>query len=234
MLSGIGDSKILQENNIPLKHELKQVGKNLIDNGYIIIKYQTQNFSIGQSIPIALINTQSSTTPNTFFVVQLNNNTKQLSFMIVNASPKSPTGFISLYNSNPLMPPKINYEYLTGPQDLEIFINAINYIRQIMSTETIQNYDRVTEISPGLQQTDLSTFIKTALGPTNHFLGTCSMGKTAENSVVDNYFKVHGIHNLRVVDASVFPANFSSKAGPCLTIHALAEKAAYILYKIYS
>jgi choline dehydrogenase-like flavoprotein len=49
MLSGIGDPQILQANAIPIKHQLKQVGKNLIDNKMLIMKFQTQNFSIGQS-----------------------------------------------------------------------------------------------------------------------------------------------------------------------------------------
>jgi len=236
MLSGIGDSKILQENNISIKHQLKQVGKNLIDNGMIIMKYETQNFSIDQSIPVALINNQLHTTasnPNTFFILKMDNTTKHLYVIIFNASPKSTIGFISLHNSNPLIPPKIILDYLTDSKDLEIFINAIKYIRKIMSTETMKKYAKLTEILPGLEEIDLSAYIRSTLILSNHFLGTCSMGQNAENSVIDSQFKVHGINNLRVVDASIFPANFSSKSGPFLTIHALAEKAAHILYQTH-
>ncbi len=236
MLSGIGDPHILQENNISIKHELKQVGKHLIDNGMIIMKYETQNFSIDQSIPVALINNQLHTTsinPNTFFIFKMDNNTKDLYVIILNASPKSTIGFISLHNSNPFMPPKIILDYLTDPKDLETFINAIKYIRNIMSTETMNKYAKLTEILPGLKETDLSTYIKNTLTPSNHFVGTCSMGQNSENSVIDSHFKVHGINNLRVVDASIFPTNFSSKSGPFLTVHALAEKAAHILYQTH-
>jgi choline dehydrogenase-like flavoprotein len=52
--------------------------------------------------------------------------------------------------------------------------------------------------------------------------------------IMTHIVQVHGIDNLRVVDASVFPVNFSSKSGPFLTVHDLAEKAASILYKTCS
>jgi choline dehydrogenase len=236
MLSGIGDPKILQENHITIKHELKQVGRNLIDNGVIIMKYETQNFSIGESRPVALINNQLHTTannPNTFFILKMNNITKELYVIIFNASPKSTVGFISLHNSNPLTPPKIILDYLTDRKDLETFINAIKYVRKVMSTETMKKYAKLTEILPRLEETDLAAYVKNTLTPSNHFIGTCSMGRNAETSVVDNRFKVHGLNNLRVVDASVFPTNFSTKSGPFLTVHALAEKAAHILHQTY-
>jgi len=103
-----------------------------------------------------------------------------------------------------------------------------------MSTDTMKNYAKINEILPGLEETDLSAFIKNTLTPSHHFVATCSMGQNAENSVVNSHFKVHGINNLRVVDASIFPMNFSTKSGPFLTVHALAEKAAHILRQTYS
>ena len=38
-----------------------------------------------------------------------------------------------------------------------------------------------------------------------HPVGTCIMGKDANNSVVDPSLRVHGCDALRVIDASVFP-----------------------------
>ncbi len=78
------------------------------------------------------------------------------------------------------------------------------------------------------------SLIKNHLQSSYHFVGTCSIGQNAENSVVNNRFQVHGIKNLRVVDASIFPANFTSKTGPFLTVHALAERAAAVLRQTYS
>ncbi|CAF4051463.1 unnamed protein product [Adineta steineri] len=207
MLSGIGDRNILQENQIPTKHELKHVGKNLMDNGVIIIQYQIKNLTIGDSIPIAFINSQSRTTnnnSNTFFVLKEDKNTKQWDAVIFNPSPKSTIDSISLHSSNPLMSPKITVDYLKDPQDLNKVINAIHYIRKVMSTNTMKQYGNITELLPGSKETDLSTYIRNTLFPSSHFTSTCSIGRAAEDSVVDSHFKVHGISNLRVVDASVF------------------------------
>ena len=38
-----------------------------------------------------------------------------------------------------------------------------------------------------------------------HQCGTCRMGMNVRDSVVDNKLKVHGIKNLRIADASIFP-----------------------------
>ncbi|CAF2269157.1 unnamed protein product [Rotaria magnacalcarata] len=234
MLSGIGDPDILQKNQITVKHELRQVGKNLMDNGAIIMQYQAENLPINQSIPVGLVNTQSPTTslnPDIFFILKMNKQAKQLFVVIFNATPKSAIGSISLHNANPLTPPKISLNYFEDKEDLQTFINGINYVRKFMSTNALDKFDPIIEILPGLKETDLGTYITDTLTPSYHFIGTCCMGQNAQNSVVDNNFKVHGIKNLRIVDGSVFPAGFASKAGPCLTIYALAEKVVDLLRK---
>jgi choline dehydrogenase-like flavoprotein len=215
-----------------VKHTLKQVGKNLIDNGAVFVEYETRNFSVGESIPVALVNMQSctkNTNPDTFFILKMDHQANRLAVVIINASPKSATDIVSLYNANPLRSPKIELDYLKDQRDVKIFVDAINYVRKVLSTKAITMFASLNEIVPGMNQTDLSTYVRSTITPANHFSGTCSMGLNANDSVVNNQFKVHGVDNLRVVDASVFPRGFVSKMGPCLTIYALAEKAAHLL-----
>jgi 5-(hydroxymethyl)furfural/furfural oxidase len=57
-----------------------------------------------------------------------------------------------------------------------------------------------------------------------HPVGTCSMGKADDPmAVVDDEFRVHGIGNLFVVDASVMPAITSANTNlPTLMLAELA------------
>ncbi|CAF3708199.1 unnamed protein product [Rotaria sp. Silwood1] len=237
MLSGIGDPNILRQHQLPVKHELKQVGKNLMDNGLIFVHYNAENLPIYKSKPVGLVNLQLRTTntnANMFFILKMNEKTKRLTVLILNALPKSTTGSISLHNTSPLAPPEITLNYLEHKEDLQTFIDSIHYVRKIIATDALKKFGPIVEISPGIENMNLAKYIKDTLVPAPHFVGTCSMGQNAQDSVVNNQFKVHGINNLRIVDASVFPAGLASKMGPCLTVYALAEKAADLLYNEYS
>jgi len=60
-----------------------------------------------------------------------------------------------------------------------------------------------------------------------HTVGTCRMGRSADDSVVDAQLRVHGIAGLRVADASVMPTIPSSNTNaPSIMI---GEKAAELL-----
>ncbi len=61
------------------------------------------------------------------------------------------------------------------------------------------------------------------MSTTAHIIGGCPMGKTKEEGVVDEFFKVHGYDNMYVVDGSIIPSNLG--VNPSLTITALAEYA---------
>ena len=58
-----------------------------------------------------------------------------------------------------------------------------------------------------------------------HVFGTCIMGDDPEKSVVDSDQRLHGIENLYITDASVFPSSGGGES-PSLTIEALSLRAA--------
>ncbi|CAH0546691.1 unnamed protein product [Brassicogethes aeneus] len=64
-----------------------------------------------------------------------------------------------------------------------------------------------------------------------HPVGTCPMGPNPKKYVVNHELKVHGVHRLRVADASVFPLTLSGHPNaPCVMI---GEKLAIHLKKQY-
>jgi len=56
-------------------------------------------------------------------------------------------------------------------------------------------------------------------------MGTCRMGRDPGSTVVDQYGRLHGMHNLFVADASVFPSCLG--VNPQVTIMALATRTAF-------
>lgn len=67
------------------------------------------------------------------------------------------------------------------------------------------------------------TEVTLGLASTAHILGGCPMGKTKEEGVVDEYFRVHGYPNMLILDGSIMPCNLG--VNPSLTITALSEYA---------
>ncbi len=61
----------------------------------------------------------------------------------------------------------------------------------------------------------------------HHACGTCAMKPEDQGGVVDGQFRVHGIANLRVVDASIFPRIPGYFI--VTSIYMIAEKAADVI-----
>jgi len=75
----------------------------------------------------------------------------------------------------------------------------------------------------GLEQLRQGGWGPAALSPTGfHPMGTCRMGRDSASTVVDPYGRLHGMRNLFVADASVFPSCVG--VNPQMTIMALATR----------
>ena len=63
------------------------------------------------------------------------------------------------------------------------------------------------------------------MSPGLHGTGTCAMGQSPANSVLDGRCRVHGVEGLRVVDASTMPTPVSGNTnGPAMVIAARAAE----------
>ena len=143
---------------------------------------------------------------------------------VANVRPTS-RGEINIVSKNINDNPKIKMNYLSTDDDRYVAAQGLKLVRKIMlETKTFRKYEP-EEYRPGLHIQDDEELVKAGSDFTQtifHPVGTCKMGSD-ENAVVDDRLKVHGIENLRVVDASIMP-NITSGNTNAPTIM-IAEKA---------
>ena len=151
----------------------------------------------------------------------------------LHASPNHPKsrGQVTLITSNPYDYPKIQFNYLEHEDDLKQTIECIHTARKILSQESLKSFSG-KEISPGEDIKNielLEEYIRSKSETAYHPSCTLKMGND-KMSVVDEKLKVHGLENLRVVDASVMPEITSGNLNaPTIMI---AEKASDIILDI--
>ena len=141
------------------------------------------------------------------------------SWYTLKAHTRNKAGTVQLKSADPLDTPLINFNYFdTGTTaggadqlDLDAMIQAINISRQALAKYNeyfILGGDAFVEEYPGpdvQSDEDLGQYIKDrAWG--HHASCSCPIGADDDpNAVLDSQFRVRGVQNLRVVDASVFP-----------------------------
>lgn len=122
--------------------------------------------------------------------------------------PMRPTsrGYVKLKSANPGEKPRILFNYMQTEQDRKEMRNGIRLTREIMAQRAFDPF-RGEELAPGkAAQTDeeIDAFVRDKAESALHPSCTCAMGND-EMAVVDGYGRVHGLQNLRVVDASIMP-----------------------------
>jgi len=148
----------------------------------------------------------------------------------LHASPNHPKsrGSITLNSSDPYDHPKILFNYLEHEDDLRQTRECIHVARKILSQPSLKPYSG-KEVGPGAEaQSDkqLDEYIRSKAETAYHPCGTLKMG-IDKMAVVDENLRIHGLQNIRVVDASVIPEIPSANLNaPTLMI---AEKGSDII-----
>jgi choline dehydrogenase-like flavoprotein len=122
-------------------------------------------------------------------------------------------GSIKLKNNDPRESPLIDLRYDKYDEGVERLAKMFMKIREFMSKKGMLKYAKDVnnyELFPG-KKCDTVACIKNYLKNWQlygyHLGGTAKMGKKEDKmAVVDSRLRVHGVKNLRVVDASVYPA----------------------------
>ncbi|KAH7081275.1 hypothetical protein BKA63DRAFT_404856 [Paraphoma chrysanthemicola] len=142
---------------------------------------------------------------------------------IVRMQTANPSGTIRLRSRDPRQAPEINFNFFA--ENAETDLQALTEGVDLM----MRSYDHVglpyTVVSPNPDVETSQALMDEAFS--HHATSSCRMGPTGDrNSCVDSKFRVNGVDNLRVVDASVFPrVPGAMPNGPTFTISRKAYEA---------
>jgi len=143
---------------------------------------------------------------------------------VCNLRPES-RGTVHVTTRDVTLPPEIRPNYLSTVGDRLLAAKSIRHARSLMQTKAINRF-RPQEMLPGQEYQSDEELIQRAgdIATTIfHPVGTCKMGDDPM-AVVDSKLRVHGIGNLRVVDASIMPTIVSGNTNSPVIM--IAEKAA--------
>ena len=216
-------------------------GKMLIGMEYIFFRKGPMTMGASQLCGFAKSDS-SRETPNLQFHIQPISTDKLGGSNLHNFDAFTPTvanirptsrGEVYIASADTRDDPKIKMNYLSTPEDRKVTANGLKLIRKIvLETKTFAKYEP-EEFRPGVNIQDDEELVKAASEYAQtifHPVGTCKMGNNDE-AVVNEKLKVHGIKNLRVIDASIMPHITSGNTNaPTIMI---AEKAADMIMEDY-
>ncbi|RQM06375.1 hypothetical protein DH86_00001195 [Scytalidium sp. 3C] len=140
---------------------------------------------------------------------------KHFTWAVLKAHTHNQSGTVMLASTDPRDTPLIDFNYFPAEEtqnterDLDAVVEGVKFARRIMDDVLPVVTGPIDEESPGRKSTSsidqVKEFIRSeAWG--HHASCTCPIGKDGDpNAVLDSRFRVRGVSNLRVVDASVFP-----------------------------
>ncbi|XP_030374577.1 neither inactivation nor afterpotential protein G [Scaptodrosophila lebanonensis] len=174
-------------------------------------------------------------------------NSSQEGFVAISncLQPKS-RGSVTLLNSSMRRNPLIDPNFLSSSEDLNCTIDAMRHAIQLITSPAFASLQPRIHWPRLRECANFGPFERDFFehSPSDHYLeciirhlglsshhpgGSCAMGSTSNDSVVDAQLRLHGINNLRIVDASVLPSPISGN--PNTIIAAIAVRAATWILK---
>ena len=137
--------------------------------------------------------------------------------------PRS-TGRVTLSGPDPFADPLVDPALGSDEADLRTILRGLKMARTIFVHEAFAKY-RAREVFPGPETASDEQWlehIRRTLTTVHHPGSTCRMGPAGDN-VVDHELRVHGLEQLRVADASIYPRLVGANTNA--SVVAIAEKA---------
>ena len=129
---------------------------------------------------------------------------------MLSVQPSRPTsrGRVDIQSADFREAPAIRPNYLATDKDLRDVVIGGRLLQALGSTKAMRElmYEPMGVNLQGMDDDALIADFRARSATVYHPVGTCRMGPSAADSVVDSALRVHGIERLRVIDASVFPS----------------------------
>jgi choline dehydrogenase len=136
-------------------------------------------------------------------------------------------GWVRLRSADPTDPPRIQFNYMSHPEDWIEMRACVRLTREIFAQYAFDPY-RGREIKPGAECVSdeaIDAFVRDDVDTAYHPSCSCKMGSPADPfAVVDPETQVIGVDALRVVDSSIMPSITNGNLNAPTIM--LAEKAA--------
>ncbi|KAL8690531.1 MAG: hypothetical protein Q9218_004046 [Villophora microphyllina] len=153
----------------------------------------------------------------------INNNAGSLTVAVMHPFSR---GQCYIHSADPFEPPSIDPRWLTNPVDRQVLIEALLFNRQILATPAMLPLQAAQFVpTVDADEATINAIINSGIRTEFHPSGTCAMLPLEQGGVVDPHLRVHGMQNLRVVDAGIFPMIPASHLQA--VVYAVAEKHSY-------
>jgi choline dehydrogenase len=139
-------------------------------------------------------------------------------------------GYVRCRSADPFAPPIIQPNYLVEEVDRRVVVAGMKLARRLLASAPLAPYYAHEDFpGPGVQTDDEFLAAAAERGTTTfHPCSTCRMGPADRSwAVVDDELRVHGLQNLRVVDASVMPKMISANLNAATLM--IADKASDLI-----
>jgi choline dehydrogenase len=132
---------------------------------------------------------------------------------------------VEIKSADPNAAPAIQPNFLEREADVATMLDGVKLIRKLAEKPALSRWIKSErDPGPGCASDDqIVDFVRNKGFTVYHPVGTCKMGADS-TAVVDQQLKVHGMQNLRVIDASVMPVVTSGNTNAPVIM--IAEKAA--------
>jgi len=119
-------------------------------------------------------------------------------------------GSVSITSTDAAAPPRVAFNHLSTPLDVQTSLDAMKFILRIAGTGAFERVNaKLVAPLQGASDDVLLDYIRSTSSTSFHYSGTARMGEDPA-AVVDPQLRVRGVSNLRVIDASVMPVVVST------------------------